>query len=199
MTKTDSGNEYVLTFQDDLTKFLAAVPIPRQDAETDARKFVLEVVLKFGAPAQLLTDQGTNFLSDLFKNTCRLLMIKKIQTTAFRPQTNGGLERSHRVLAEYLRHYVREDQANWDEWIPYAMYVYTTVHFSTNFTPFELIYGFKSEVPSALKETPSVDYTYDDYVMELKGRLQSAHEVARQIDAKEREKQRVLRSGSRTL
>jgi hypothetical protein len=63
MTKTDSGNEYVLTFQDDLTKFLAAGPIPRQDAETVARKFVLDIVLKFGAPAQLLTDQGARFLA----------------------------------------------------------------------------------------------------------------------------------------
>ena len=98
---------------------------------------VLNIVLKFGAPAQILTDQGTNFLSDLFKNTCKLLKIKKIQTTAFHPESNGGLERSHRVLAEYLRHYMREDQMNWDEWIPYAVYVYnTTVHTTTAYHTF---------------------------------------------------------------
>jgi hypothetical protein len=32
--------------------------IPQQDAETVARKFVQNIVLKFGAPAQILTDQG---------------------------------------------------------------------------------------------------------------------------------------------
>ena len=112
---------------------------------------------------------------------CRLLRIKKIQTTAFHPESNGGLERSHRVLAEYLRHYVCEDQSNWDEWIPYAVYVYnTTVHTTTAYTPFELVYGFKSEVPSALRETPGTQYNYDDYLMELIGRMQSAHEIARQ-------------------
>jgi hypothetical protein len=42
------------------------------------------------------------------------------------------------------------------------------------------VYGFKSEVPSALRETPSAQYNYDDYLAELKGRMQSAHEVARQ-------------------
>jgi len=109
-----SGNKYILTCQDDLSKFLVAIPIPQQDAETVAREFILNIILKFGAPAQILTDQGLNFLSDLFKITCKLLRIKNIQTAAFHPESNGSLERSHRVLTEYLRHYVREDQTSWD-------------------------------------------------------------------------------------
>jgi hypothetical protein len=192
LTETMSGNKYILTFQDDLSKFLVAIPIPQQDAETVAKHFVLEIALRFGAPAQLLSDQGTNFLSDLFKNMCRMLRIKKIQTTPVHPESNGGLERSHRVLAEYLRHYVSEDQTNWDLWVPYAVYVYnTTVHSATKVTPFELVYGFKSEVPSALRETPNTQYNYGDYLMELKGRLQSAHEIARQklIVKKEKSKE----------
>ena len=68
-----------------------------------ARTFVLNIVLKLGAPAQILTDQGPNFLSNLFRSICKLLWIKKIQTTAFHPASKGGLERSHRVLAKYLR------------------------------------------------------------------------------------------------
>jgi transposase InsO family protein len=94
LTETTFGNKYILTFQDDLSKYLMAVPIPQQDAETIAKAFVLNVVLKFGAPAQILTDQGSNFLSDLFRNVCRLLRIKKVQTTAFHPESNGTLERS---------------------------------------------------------------------------------------------------------
>jgi transposase InsO family protein len=107
MTETMSGNRYILTFQDDLSKFLVAIPIPQQDAQTIAKEFVLNFVPKFGTPAQILTDQGSYFLSDLFKNTCKLLKIKKIQTTAFHPESNGGLERSPRVLTEYLRHHER--------------------------------------------------------------------------------------------
>jgi len=47
---TNKGNRYILTFQDDLTKFVAAIPIPKQDAETAAREFVQNVVLKYGIP-----------------------------------------------------------------------------------------------------------------------------------------------------
>jgi hypothetical protein len=65
----------------------------------------------------------------------------------------------------------------------------TTLHKATAYTPFELVYGFKSEVPSALREAPSVQYNYN-YLAELKGRMQSAHEIARQrlITSKEKSK-----------
>jgi hypothetical protein len=109
------GSKYILTVQVDLSKFLAAIPIPQRGVETVAKEFVFNIVLKFGAPAQILTDQGSNFLSDLFNITCKLLKIKKIQTMAYHQELNGSLERSHWLLTEYLQHYVREDETNWDK------------------------------------------------------------------------------------
>jgi transposase InsO family protein len=119
-------NRYILAFQDDLSKYLVATSISQHNAETVARGFVAEVVLKFGTPSIVLTDQCANFVSEVFKNTCKLLKIKKIQSTAFHPESQGSLERSHRVLAEYLRHYVNDDQTNWDEWVSFATYTYNT-------------------------------------------------------------------------
>jgi transposase InsO family protein len=106
LPETERGNKYILTFQDDLSKYVIAVPIRQQDAETITREFVVHVILKHGTPRTVQTDQGSNFLSEVFKNTCKLLIIRKIQSTAFHPESQGGLERSHRVLAEYLRHYM---------------------------------------------------------------------------------------------
>jgi hypothetical protein len=60
-TTTNRGNRYILTFQDDLTKFMAAVPIPAQDAETVAREFLQNIVHKLGKPDVILTDQGSLF------------------------------------------------------------------------------------------------------------------------------------------
>jgi hypothetical protein len=50
LTETVSGNKYILTFQDDLSKFIIGLPIPQQNSETIGKEFVLNVVLKFGAP-----------------------------------------------------------------------------------------------------------------------------------------------------
>jgi hypothetical protein len=134
LRETQARNKYILTFQDELSKFLVAIPIQKQDAETVAREFVTHIIPKLGTPANILTDQGSYFLSEVFKNTCKMLRIKKLQTTPFHPESNGSLERSHRVLKEYLRHYIREDQTNWDEWVPYAVYVYnTSTHVATGY------------------------------------------------------------------
>ena len=84
----------------------------------------------------VLTDQGSNFLSEIFTNVCKLLKIRKIKCTAYHPQSNGALERIHRVLVEYLRCFILENHSNWDKWLPYATVVFnTTPHTDTGFTP----------------------------------------------------------------
>jgi hypothetical protein len=53
------------------------------------------------------------------------------------------------------------------------------------------VYRFRSEVPSALRETPNVLYNYDNYLTELSGRLQSDHDFSRHklISSKEKNKE----------
>ena len=100
LSQTLEENKYVFTFQDELSKFTLAIPIKQQDAVTIAKAFVEVVVLKFGIPQMILTDQGSNFMSEVFTNVCKLLKIKKIKCTAYHPQSNGILERYHRLLVE---------------------------------------------------------------------------------------------------
>ena len=129
----------------------------------------------------VLTDQGSNFLSEIFTNVCKLLKIRKIKCTAYHPQSNGALERIHRVLVEYLRCFILENQTNWDKWLPYATFMFNTMpHTATGFTPHELLFGRKPNIPGVLqKEPPDTQYTYDNYVKELQSRLQSNYQMAR--------------------
>jgi len=98
-----------------------------------------------------------------------LLRVKRIKTSPYHTQTNGVLERTHRVLVEYLRCYILENQADWDKWIPYTTFVFnTTTHSSTGFTPHELLFGRKPNIPGILqKETPEIRYNYESYVQDL--------------------------------
>lgn len=64
----------------------------------------------------------------------------------------------------------------------------TTPHTSTNYTPFELLYGAKPRLPSSIHNPPEPQYTYDNYAQELKKRLQSTQAIARENLQEKKEK-----------
>lgn len=105
---TENGNRYILTMQDDLSQFLYATAIPYHNAEIVAQEFVRFISL-YATPNSTLTDQGSEFMSKIFTELNKFFKIHKTNSSAYRPQTNGSLERAHAVLKEYLRHYVQTD------------------------------------------------------------------------------------------
>jgi hypothetical protein len=96
---TERGMKYILNCQYNLSKYFIAIPIQNQTAEEVTNAFVRNVILNYGIPAEVVTDQGSNFMSDVFKRICKLFKIEKICTTAYHPESNGALERTHKTLA----------------------------------------------------------------------------------------------------
>ena len=187
LPKTENGNEYILTLQDQLTKFSMGIPLPNQTSETIAEAFVDRFICTFGAPKAILTDQGRNFISDLMKKIAKLFKIRKFRTTAFHPQSNGSLERSHHALGEYLKQYANE-RKQWDRWIGLAMFNYNTnIHEATKHTPYELIFGKIARIPSNEILAPDDKLaTYDEYLINLVTQLHSIQKNAREtvVEAK---------------
>lgn len=178
---TEFGNKYILTIQDDLTKFTQAYAISTHDTKTIANHFVHRFICNFGIPTSILTDQGSDFNSNLFKDIAKLFKLKKLTTTAYHPQSNGALERTHGTITDYLRHYVSGSQTDWDTWLDFATFSFnTTIHTSTKFTPYELIFGFKPELPSSITKEQPFKYTYDDYLDQLKLKLRESQRIARE-------------------
>ena len=113
------------------------------------------------------------------KQVAKRFKIKTIRTTAYHPQSNGSLERSHLVLAEYLKQYTTKDE-DWDQWLELACFSYnTSVHESSKYTPFELIFGRTAITPSA--QPPSEQDklpTYQNYMTDLISRLVEIRKLA---------------------
>ena len=61
-----------------------------------------EVVPFCGVPEGVLTDRGTNLLSHLVQDVCKLLGIKKLSTTAYHPQCDSMVERLNCTLKAML-------------------------------------------------------------------------------------------------
>ena len=68
-----NGNKYILVLSDYASRFAITIPMVNQKAPTVAEHFVNEVISKYGAPENVLTDQGTNFLSLLIKKYMRVI------------------------------------------------------------------------------------------------------------------------------
>jgi transposase InsO family protein len=113
-----------------------------------ARVLFDHVLSRFGTPRRILTDQGTEFEGQLFKNLCQLLQINKVRTSPYKPSTNGMLERFHRTLNAMIAKIVDENQRNWCEMIPSVMAAYrATVHETTGYSPNKLLLGKENRMP----------------------------------------------------
>lgn len=185
LPRSKKGNKYLLVVGDYFTKWVDAFPVPNEEAHTIAKKLVERVFSVFGVPMQLHTDRGTNFESHLFKEMCQIMGIDKTRTTAYRPQSDGMIERANQTIENMLRNFVSNNQTDWDEYIPMLMMAYrSSEHEATGFSPCTLMLGREISLPvdlcygSPMKE----NYTNhtSEYTRNLLNHLLKVHEVARQ-------------------
>lgn len=167
------NNTYILTLQCELSKFVEAYPIPNKEAITVAKSFVENFVLRYGIPSQIVSDCGTEFLAKIFQETCKMLNITHLNSTAYHHETLGALENSHKHLGAYLRMQSCKQPNTWSSWVPYWCFAYNnTVHTETRYTPHELVFGKQVNMPSNVNCQVDPLYSFDDYPLELRYRLQ---------------------------
>ena len=122
---TSEGNDAILIVIDRLTKMAHFLPCTK---EMNARQFwelfLREIFRLHGLPKDIITERGSIFTSDLWKETTRQLEIEGRLSTAFHPQTDGQTERTNSTLEQYLRAYVNYQQDNWKELLPMAEFAY---------------------------------------------------------------------------
>ena len=183
LPKTARDNKHLIVFTDLHSKYAMAFPAKDLTTETFATLLLEEIILQQGCPAELLSDQGGNFTSNLVKEICRIMMIKKITTTPYHPRTDGQTERLNHSLIQILRTQIQSDPRDWDTHVRCACYAYnTSVHKTTGMTPFYMIYGRDPLMPLDL----SMGLVDDDlseseevYVKDLLNRLMLAQKIAR--------------------
>lgn len=76
MRTTKEGYKYVLSIKCNFTKYIILVPLENQESLSIARAFAAKMILIYSCPTLLLSDQGTNFHSELMNNLCKLLKDK---------------------------------------------------------------------------------------------------------------------------
>ena len=94
---------------------------------------------------EIHTDQGRNFEAALMKDVCQIMGIHKTRTTAFRPQSDGFVERFNRTLQQMYTNY---QQTDWDKLLPLMLTAYrATPQETTGQSPNMLMLGREIMLP----------------------------------------------------
>ena len=196
LPRTMSGNRYILVMSDYATRYPEAVPVKAIDAEHIAEELV-KIFARVGIPEEILTDQGSNFTSQLLAEIYQLLHVHPIRTTPYHPQTDGLVERFNKTLKEMLRKVAADDGANWDKWVPYLLFAYREVpQDSTGFSPFELLYGRAVRGPldilkESWKEPQKCGENVVSYVLAMQDKLATMAELVKGNLERAQQKQKL--------
>ena len=119
LLKTSAGKQFVLVICD----YPEAYAMTTITATAIAEK-VMDLFSHHRAPREILTDQGTNFMSELLQELHRLLGVKSICTSPYHSQTNGLTERFNQTLKQMLKKVLMTDRRSWDKLLPLVIFVY---------------------------------------------------------------------------
>ena len=178
-------HRWILTLVDCATRYPEAIPMKGIDTIECAEELV-NIFSRIGIPQEILSDRGSQFVSDLMREISRLLSVRQLQTTPYHAQCNGLVERWNGTLRRMIQKMAAEKPSDWDRYIPALLFTYREVaQASLGFSPFELVYGRSVRGPmSVLRDiwadediNKQMKTTYQ-YVLELRERLESTCKLA---------------------
>ncbi|RWS22725.1 Transposon Ty3-G Gag-Pol polyprotein-like protein, partial [Leptotrombidium deliense] len=130
---SNRGKRYIVSAVDQFSKYIEMKAIKKQDAVTIAKFIKQHIICRHGPPLYLLSDLGSVFMSEIVTALISINPPTEQQfTSAYHPQTNGNVERSHSV----------PNDLDWDLFVDDAKYAYNTrMNRTIGKSPFEVIYN----------------------------------------------------------
>lgn len=146
-----AGHSHLLTVIDRTTRWLEAIPLLSTTATAVADALIAGWIARFGVPANLTSDRGVQFSSEVWAILMSKLGIRHHLTTAYHPQANGMIERSHRQLKDALRS--RLAGADWYKHLPWVLFsLRATPKDDSNISSAEMVYGNPLILPGQLPQ-----------------------------------------------
>jgi hypothetical protein len=137
-----------------------------------AELFLIHIFRLHGSPSDIVSDRGSVFVSEFWRDFMKLLKVKGNYSTAFHPQTDGQTERVNQILEQYLRCYLEYNQENWVALLPLAEFAYNNAtHNSTKLSPFYLCYGYEPSLDILSDHLKNSVAVVKDYASQIKDNL----------------------------
>ena len=115
------GYKYLIAMIDTFTGWRENFPTWIEKAEEVVKKLVHEIILRFGLPRSLQSDNGTSFNSKVTQRVSKALGITYYLYCAWRSQSSGIVERANQFLKSAIKKIIQETSLGWKETLPIAL------------------------------------------------------------------------------
>ena len=120
--------------------------------DRDVTRFIWKnIVCRFGIPKSVVSDNGPQFDSRVYRDFCQELKIRNLYSTPRYPQSNGQAEASNKTLLPALKKRLDSAKEKWVEELPGVLWAYrTTTQKPTGISHFALTYGMEVVIPTEI-------------------------------------------------
>lgn len=137
------GGYHILVIICCFTRFVELYVVPDTTALNAARA-LLQHVGRYGAPAQIRSDQGPQFANDIIEEFLKLIGTEHLLTLAYSSQENAIVERANKEVMRHLRAIIFKQNIidDWQYSIPLVQRIMNaSVHSSIGVSPAQLLFG----------------------------------------------------------
>jgi hypothetical protein len=202
LPRSRKGRDSIFVVVDRFFKMAHFISCHKTDDATHiADLFFQEIVRLHGVSRSIVSDRDVKFLSYFWKVLWGKLGTKLLFSTTCHPQTDGQTEVvNRRTLSTLLRTIIQRNLKNWEDCLPFIEFAYNqSVHSTTDFSPFEIVYGFNQLTPLDLLPLPVDEKTSLDGQKKA-AMVKKLHESVRQhIEKKNKQYSTKANKGRRQV
>ena len=184
MTQSPSGCKYILTVMCNFSKYVELYPTDSLSAETTAHILFTQFIPTHGLPHQFHSDRSGSFTSRLTTTLWQLLNVRVTFTAPYSPQSNS-IERMHSNLKRKLKRMIHDTTnitKDWQQCLPMVkLAINSSVHCSTKFSPFYVLYGREPLLSHELLFGPpeKIPNSIGQHITKLWKIMRTTHETVR--------------------
>lgn len=147
LPETPTGERWVFIVEDVATRWVELFALKSATAEACARCLIDEVILRYGTPRRVISDNGTQFVSAIMQLVAHCLGFKQSLTPLYHPEANP-VERKNRDLKVQLAIFTKDNHPSWKDKLPSIRYAMNSArNEATGFTAAYLCFGREMRSP----------------------------------------------------
>jgi len=159
---TEDSTGYILVIIDTFSKWVELYACDTATAK-EAADCLLQHFGRYGAPSQILSDNGSHFVNELITEFLALVGVEHRLTVAYSKEENAMVERSNKEVNRHVRHicFDRRTKSNWRQTLPIAQRIINS-HFSerTKISPASIMFGNAIDLDRGIFAAMPETYNY---------------------------------------